>query len=259
MNTFTWKNYVARILSVLGLGKSVTILRPAPVKVNRHSRTKVGKLFVVVLLLGSFASSATAQRFGLRGGVERTQLVNDVSNNAIGTETGFTLGAFINVPLPKNFGLAFEGMYSQKVVTQQNLELAQTGEFDPDASLHLGYIQMPLMVTYSLPVPGPLKPRLFGGPVIGVVVDESIDLKGKQAGDITNEAALLTKEAFADREIGWTAGAGASLGFRGFPILLIFDMRYTGGVASIQDDFDGNPLSRQLEIGAFSGSIGIAF
>lgn len=222
------------------------------------SRIPATLTFVLALLAWSPQNSA-AQYFGLRGGVERTQIVTDIESGSIGTETGFAVGAFINIPLPKNFGISVEGLYSQKVVTQQNLEAAQTGAFDPSASLELGYIQMPITASYRFPVPGPLKPRLYGGPVIGVVVDAAIDLNGKRAGDVANEAAILTKEAFADREVGWIAGAGATLGFRGFPVYLMFDLRYIGGVSTISDDFAGNPLARQLEVGAFSGMIGIGF
>ncbi len=222
------------------------------------SRFSAALALAVAFLLAT-PQHSTAQYFGLRGGVERTQLVTDVGSGTIGTETGYALGAFINIPLPKNFGISVEGLYSQKVVTQQNLESAQTGAFDPSASLHLGYIQMPITASYRFPVPGPLKPRIYGGPVVGVVVDEAIDLNGKRAGDVANEAAILTKDAFADREVGWIAGAGATLGFRGFPVYLMFDLRYIGGVATISDDFAGNPLARQLEVGALSGMIGIGF
>ena len=213
----------------------------------------------ILLLFCALPDQSVAQIFGLRGGVERTQIVSDLESGQIGTETGYAVGAFINIPLPKNFGLSVEGLYSQKVVTQQNLEAAQGGAFDPTASLHLGYIQMPITASYRFPVPGPLKPRLYGGPVIGVVVDESVDLNGKRAGDVANEAAILTRDAFNEREIGWIAGAGATLGFRGFPVYLMFDLRYIGGVSTISDDFAGNPLARQLEVGAFSGMIGIGF
>jgi hypothetical protein len=223
---------------------------------NVNARRVLATLLMTFFLAGS---PAAAQVFGFRGGMERTQIVSDVGSNTIGTETGLSIGAFINMRLPANLGISVEGLYTQKIVTQQNLELAQAGTLNPDASLHLGYIQIPITLAYYIPVPGPLKPRLYGGPVVGVVVDESIDLKGKKAGDVANEAAILTKGAFADRELGWTVGAGASLGFRGFPIHLMFDLRYIGGVASISDDFAGNPLARQLEIGAFSGMIGIGF
>ncbi|NNE34910.1 MAG: outer membrane beta-barrel protein [Rhodothermales bacterium] len=233
-------------------------LRRSPAVVPVRSRT-FRTICVPVLIMFVTVCTASAQSFGLRGGVEQTQLVNDVESNSIGTETGYVLGAFINIGLPANFGLSVEGLYSQKIVTQQNLELAEAGVLNPEASLELGYVQMPVTLSYSVPLRGPLTPRFYGGPVVGVVVNESINLMGKQAGDIANEAAVLTRNAFADREIGWTAGAGATLGFKGFPVFLIFDMRYIGGVATISDDFEGNPLSRNLKMGAISGMVGIAF
>jgi len=205
-----------------------------------------------------FTTSAAAQGFGLRGGVERTAIVTDVESGTLGTETGITLGAFVGIPLPYNFAVQAEGMYSQKIVTQQNLELAQQGEFSPDASLELGYIEIPITLAYRVPLSGPLRPRVYAGPVIGVVVNESVDLKGKEAGDIANEATLLTREAFADKEVGYMAGVGASLRLGPLPQLM-FDIRYTGGLATVSQDFAGNPLARNLEIGAFSALVGIGF
>ena len=246
------RNAVRRISNMFA---PTPALKPAPVRRTNAVRARILMLAVLLVL----ATNADAQYFGLRGGVERSQIVSNLDSGTIGTETGITLGAFVNIPLPKRFGIGVEGMYSQKVVTQQNLVLAQSGTFEPDASLELGYLEVPILLQYRFPLPGLLKPRLFAGPVIGVVVNESVDLKGKSPGDIANESAVLTRDAFADKEVGYTVGASASLGFKLIPVKFIFDLRYVAGVASIRDDFAGNPMSRDLNVGAFSGTIGLGF
>ena len=191
---------------------------------------------ITLLVLGIFiwqSEPAQAQYFGLKGGIQQTNIVTDLENNAFGTETGFTIGAFVNIPLPKNFGIGIEGLYAQKIVTQQNAELAQQGELDPSTSLDLGYLEIPVMLQYRIPVAGFLSPRIYGGPVIGVIVNESIDLKGNTVGGVLNEATLLTREAFDDREVGWLAGAGASLSLGSIAYLLL-DLRYTGGYFNVE-------------------------
>ena len=216
---------------------------------------------ITLLVLGIFiwqSEPAQAQYFGLKGGIQQTNIVTDLENNAFGTETGFTIGAFVNIPLPKNFGIGIEGLYAQKIVTQQNAELAQQGELDPSTSLDLGYLEIPVMLQYRIPVAGFLSPRIYGGPVIGVIVNESIDLKGNTVGGVLNEATLLTREAFDDREVGWLAGAGASLSLGSIAYLLL-DLRYTGGISTLSDDFSGNPLARQIKIGAFTAMLGLGF
>ena len=224
-----------------------------PVRFNQ-----IGLFLLFSCLLWVIHIPAVAQYFGLKGGIQQTSIVTDVENNAFGTETGYTIGAFVNIPLPKNFGIGVEALYAQKIVTQQNAELSQVGGVDPSTSLNLGYLEIPMMLQYRIPVAGFLRPRLYGGPVIGVIVDESIDLKGKTVGGVINEASLLTREAFDDREVGWMAGAGATLGL-GSIVYLLLDLRYTGGISTLSDDFSGNPLARQIKIGAFTAMLGLGF
>ena len=204
------------------------------------------------------AQPVFSQGFGLRGGVQQTEIVTDLEANTFGTETGLALGAFVNIPLPARLAIQAEGLYTQKIVTQQNLSVIQNGgELNPNASLELGYIEMPILLAYRFKTAGIVHPRLYGGPVIGVIVNEKVDLEGKQPGDIASEAALLTKEAFKDRELGWLAGAGVSIGVS--RVHLLFDVRYSAGIGSVQDDFAGNPLSRQINLGSFTGLVGIGF
>ncbi len=213
---------------------------------------------ILFLIFGLAPATLSAQGFGIRGGVQQTQIITDIDENTLGTETGLTLGAFFMVPLPKSFGIYVEGLYAQKIVTQQNLDVIQSGgPLDPDASLELGYIEIPVTLAYRFSPSNNLQPRLYGGPVIGVIVNESVDLKGKEIGDIATEASLLTKEAFNERELGWIAGAGVSLDLSA--ISLTFDLRYSAGIGTVRDDFDGGALGREIDLGAFTGLIGIGF
>jgi hypothetical protein len=54
-------------------------------------------------------------------------------------------------------------------------------------------------------------------------------------------------------------GVGASMKLGPLPLHLTFDMRYTGGLSTVSEDFAGNPLSRQVKMGALSGLIGLGF
>ena len=212
--------------------------------------------------LVAICTPAHGQLFGVRGGVQQTNLLTDEAANTFGTETGFTLGAFLNIPLPANLGISAEGMYAQKIVTQQNLDVAEGGEFSPDATLELGTIEIPITLAFRVPVNGPLHPRLYGGPLIGVVVNEKVDLEGKAVDDIANEAFVLTRDAFADREVGWLVGGGASLDLEALgmgSIHLLADIRYQSGITSITDDFAGNPLSQTIKVGAFTLLLGVGF
>ena len=218
-------------------------------------------LILSLTFLTATPFASFGQTFGILGGIDQTNITTDEASNTFGTETGYTIGALLNFPLPANFAVGAEGRYSQKIITQQNLEVAQGSEFNPDARLELGTIEIPIILTYRIPTGKRVTPRLYGGPVIGVAVNESVDLNGKEVSDVVDEAAILTQEAFAERETGYMFGVGATLDLlSGYsPVFLMLDARYTGGLTTIQDDFEGNGLSRQINIGSVSAVLGIGF
>ena len=225
----------------------------------------MGSAFVRSCLLLAFlffAGRASGQGFGIRGGIQQTNLVEDEASNTIGTETGLTLGGFFNIKLPANLGLSAEGMYTQKILTQQNVEALDGGELEPDVTLELGTIEIPITLSWRAPLKGPLHPRLYGGPLIGVIVNERVELADKSVGDVLDEAFVLTKDAFAEREVGWIVGAGLtlSLGELGMGSMhLLADLRYQSGITTVSEEFAGNPLSQELRIGAFTALLGIGF
>jgi hypothetical protein len=216
----------------------------------------------LVLAVVSVSAVVAAQGYGIRGGIQQTNLVEDAASNTLGTETGLTLGGFFNIRLPANLGVSVEGMYTQKILTQQNANVLAGGEFDPDVTLELGTIEIPITVFWQAPLKGPLYPRLYGGPLIGVIVNEKVDLADQSIGEALDEAFVLTKDAFAEREIGWIAGAGLTLSLADLGMgstHLLADLRYQSGITTVSEEFAGNPLSQELRIGAFTALLGIAF
>ena len=215
----------------------------------------------LVILLG-ITSEVLGQEFGIRGGVQQTNLVADEAENTLATETGLTLGGFVSIPLPANLLLSAEGMYTQKIVTQQDAAAIQGSAIDPDVTLELGTIEIPITLSWRAPLGGPFYSRLYGGPLIGVVVDEQVELNDRGAGDVIDEAFVLTKDAFDEREVGWIAGGGLTISLRQLgigSISLLADIRYQRGITTVREDFAGNPLSRQIRMGAFTGLLGVVF
>jgi hypothetical protein len=203
-----------------------------------------------------------AQSVGLRGGLQQTNIVTDEASNTFGTETGFTVGGFLKLNLPANLSLSAEAMYAQKFITQQNVETDGSLNLSPDATLELGTLEIPILLSYNVPVSGALRPRVYGGPVIGVVVNDQIDLDGKSVGDIANEAVVLTGDAFSEREVGWLVGGGATLSLASLGVgsmYLLADVRYANGITRMSEDFTGNPLNQQITFGAFSALLGVGF
>lgn len=222
------------------------------------------RIILCCLLLGS-AHNVLGQRYGLRGGIQETNLVADETSETFGTETGLSLGGFLGVNLPANLALSAEGLYTQKIVTQQDVAGLEGGgieEANPDVTLELGTIEIPITLAWRANLTGPLYSRLYGGPIIGIIVDEQVEVNDRPVADVFEDAYERTREAFTEREVGWLVGGGLTLSLSqlGFGnVHLLADVRYHSGITSIEDDFAGNPLSQQIRVGAITGMLGIGF
>ncbi|MGA7304509.1 MAG: outer membrane beta-barrel protein [Rhodothermales bacterium] len=208
------------------------------------------------------ARTTFGQAFGFNGGLQKANIKTDEAKNAFGTEVGYTLGFFLNIGLPSNFGIFTEARYSQKIITQQEAADAQHQLTNPDVKLDLGSIEIPVALAWKPPVKGRVRPRIYAGPVISVIVNQQVELTEKSPGDVINEAFVLTRDAFADRDLGWVAGAGLSIKLIDLGITtlqLMGDVRYVGGLNSVNKDFAGNPLRRSIGVGAFNAMVGVGF
>ena len=216
----------------------------------------------LVLVLPLLAGTAFGQSFGINTGLQKATIRTDDAKNAFGTEIGYTVGLFFNIPLLSNFGIFAEAMYSQKIITQEEAGLDQPAGSEPDVKLALGSIEMPVALAWKPPVEGRVRPRIYAGPVISVIVDEQVDLAHQPVGDVLDEAFVLTREAFSDRDLGWVAGAGLSIHLVDLGVTklqLMGDVRYVGGLNSVHEDFAGNPLRRTVGVGAFNAMVGVGF
>lgn len=216
----------------------------------------------LILACSFLPASVLGQAFGFNGGLQKASIKTEEAKNAFGTEVGYTLGFFFNIGLPSNFGIFTEARYSQKIITQQEAADAQHQVTNPDVKLDLGSIEIPVALAWKPPVKGRVRPRIYAGPVISVIVDQQVRLTEKSPGDVINEAFVLTRDAFSDRDLGWVAGAGVSIKLVDLGITtlqLMGDVRYVGGLNSVNKDFAGNPLRRSIGVGAFNAMAGVGF
>ncbi|HEX9660403.1 MAG TPA: outer membrane beta-barrel protein, partial [Rhodothermales bacterium] len=146
--------------------------------------------------------------------------------------------------------------------TQEEAGTTQQGPAEPDVELELGSIEIPVALAWKPPVEGRVRPRIYGGPVVAVIVNEQVNLTDQSAGEVLDEAFILTREAFSDRDLGWVAGAGLSIHLVDLGVTklqLMADVRYVGGLNSVHKDFAGNPLRRTVGVGAFNAMVGVGF
>ena len=177
------------------------------------------KKIALVLVAGlSLATAAKAQiRFGVKAGANFATIT---SADGAKTLVGLNGGALVNIPLTDQLSLQPEAIYS-----------GQGAKADGDFSLHLNYINVPVLLKYSLPV------GVFfeTGPQLGLL----ISAKEKSGG-----ASEDVKSFYKSTDVAWAFGAGYLIP----DVNLGFDVRYNLGLTKLADGSDSKNGVFQLGV-----------
>lgn len=204
-------------------------------------------LFAAMFAFGfAGAQQAAAQQnmFGVKGGFISSEIdADDLLDSD--SRTGFGAGAFLQVMVGSNVSVQPEALYLSK---------GGSGAVEgADLEVTTDYLQVPVLVQFHLPTPGPVSPRLFAGPSVAFEIGCDADVS---SGSIVFEgscedAGLDTKSA----DFGVVFGAGADISTGG--LILTVDGRYDLGVTNILDDStDDDAKNRAWE---FFAGVGFPF
>ena len=172
--------------------------------------------------------------FGLKGGLNMANVIgDDVENTSM--KIGFVGGVFVCYNITEIFAIQPELLYSQKGA---KVEIG-TEEF----SWKTDYFEVPLLLKVNLPTEGKMKPSLYAGPAIGILMtakleDEDIkdDLKGTDFGIIAGGAVAYQMESGS----------------------LSFEFRYEVGLQSIIDA-EGLAVEPDVKNSVMSIMVGYGF
>ena len=154
--------------------------------------------------------------FGVKGGLNLANLSGDeLVDNSM--KIGFAGGVFMCYSFTEIFAIQPELLFSMKG--------AKWGKNDED--LALNYFEIPLLFKVNLPTEGKMKPSLYAGPVLGILMSAKYNDKDE-------------KELWKSTDIGIIAGAG--LGYQIEKGMFSFEFRYEVSM-SANDDFDNVKLS----------------
>jgi opacity protein-like surface antigen len=181
------------------------------------------------LLFTAGVSTASAQvdvvphtSFGVLAGVNFAKLSGSDASG-VKTRTGFAGGLSADVHIAPQLGLEIDGLYSQQGA-KENLG----GE---DVTLHLDYIQVPVMLRYRFPTHTPVRPFIVLGPSVGFRI---------KCGLTTSSDSATCQDVFAENaksvDVGGTAGAG--VGFKLGRQELSLSARYNMGFTKVFQDSD---------------------
>ncbi len=183
-------------------------------------------LLLAVVLFGFFllAGQISAQPdidLGIKAGLNLANFSGDDAQG-LDVKTGIAVGAFMGVNFPGGLTIQPEALYSMKGSKDEGMGIELKFEFD--------YLEIPVLLKYSIPTPGMVKPALFFGPAVGILLKGDITLSiGDQSG------TLDAKDYLKSTDFGLVFGGGVDFSVGKGKI--ITDIRYTLGLSTVDDGF----------------------
>lgn len=197
-------------------------------------KTRIGFFALTLLLLGATPSFAQWwSGVGMHAGGSAALLRgNDVgiTDDATDRSLGFTIGLYKSVPLGAGFAIQPELMYTQKGGTlsfDDMIDEETNAEFD--LTFNVDYLEVPVALTYTIPIQSRYLPTLYAGPYMSLVTrrDATFDAEG---------ASLSIDGDEFFKRIDYGAVFGADLGFRLKQRIATLGVRYDLGLADIAKD-----------------------
>jgi len=177
------------------------------------------KLRIVILtVLCAIGSAALAQKAGLKGGVNFTNLyVDDVDDENM--KIGFNAGLYYRNDITENFAIQPEFLFTQKGSEIQYDNFLGEGKY----RFNLNYLEVPVLAVVKL---GPI--NLHAGPYIGFLV--AANVKDVDDNGNINDVEELDRDDFNTLDTGIAGGVGFD-----FPSGMI-GLRYNYGFQEIGDE-----------------------
>jgi hypothetical protein len=191
------------------------------------------------MLMFAVAFAANAQTIvGITGGINMANISGD-DTEMLGSEPEmfmrFAAGAFLNIPISDGLAFRPEVLYAQKGAKWAGEFMGTSWE----SKFKLAYIEVPLMLQYTVEAGGALGILLMGGGYFGYNMSADV---WAEAGAVENEEDI--KDDIADFDYGVVVGGGIVIS----NMIEIF-ARYSMGLASLDDtDADLDMKNSVIEI-----------
>ena len=192
------------------------------------------KRIVAVLVLGILvtASSFAQIELGVKGGINLANMSGSGAPPNTKTLAGFAGGGYLEISLPFLLTIQPEVLYSQKgFISEETLlgtNIKITGR--------LNYLEIPVLVKYSFPVPV-VKPSVYAGPAVGIL------LSAKATAEAAGQSAETDiKDQTTSTDWGLVVGASAHIA------VVTLDVRYTLGLTTADKTGSTKSYNRVLTV-----------
>jgi hypothetical protein len=183
---------------------------------------------VIVLAVATFlvTPAHAGLAFGVKGGVSISQVQADLfdTNN----RTGFVGGVYGAFDLTPAIGIQPELLFVRKGAKLFSSDVTIGGIHLGEESLTLDvdYVEIPLLLRFSVPAAPPLDLRLLAGPVASIKADEKLS-----AGGLIDYSYSSDEIKSAD----FGVAVGAAVAVHSGNLALVGEGRYTLGLTNVSD------------------------
>jgi len=178
-------------------------------------------IFSAAMLLLIHSAFAQHVEYGIKGGVNFSNLRNTTADNSADSKTGFNVGGLAHIHLTRAFAIQPEIVYS-----------TQGAEFSNGDKLRLNYINVPVLAQYMFGNGF----RLQTGPQLGILTTSNYK-SGHTETDVDN---------FSNADFSWAFGA-SWLSHSGVGI----DARYNLGLTDVTKSTTADYKNRVWQLGLF--------
>jgi len=213
-----------------------------------------GVVAAAALLVTAAPTQGQGLGIGVQGGPTFADL--SVSNGGdvdLSSRTGFQVAGVLRYGFGGPLGIQTGVGLAQKGATAPPSE---TG-LQQDVDYNLSYVEVPLLLTVTVPTPGAVSPRVYGGGQVSIestceIATEAQGVSGTVdcTADALGENALNTEST----TYGLVFGGGVDFDLGG-PLAITLDGRYDLGLTDINDVTDPDPA--EIKNRSFSASAGI--
>ena len=196
--------------------------------------------FGLCLLIFFLFSASLAAQLGIKGGLAVSALqssgedytpflgyeVSWVQHGTSNPLLGLQLGAFYNLSISDDFTLQPEIYF-----VQRGYQFDQTPLYNINYSLHINYLELPLLVEYYLPLNWSFYPAITAG------VYSSVKLSSNKTISLPDEEIIGTVSSVNGFDYGIVFGISTE--FSAWSGEIIFDLRLNWGLAHVLSQPDG--------------------
>ncbi|MDB5264343.1 MAG: hypothetical protein JWQ14_3626 [Adhaeribacter sp.] len=211
------------------------------------------KLFFIAIALFTFSFAEAQTRFGLKGGINYSNIAGDLQNQDIyQNKIGFNGGIQANFPIIADGFLSLqpELLYSQKGYQYRDEKFTILGvERERKGKVNYNYLDLPVLLKVNA---GGL--YFEGGPQLSYLMGIRDNTEEKIGSSDYKNTTVVDKDHLAELEIGYAAG----LGFQATNGVSL-GIRYNGGINKLAKDNGNDELTNarnsvfQLQLGYLLG------